>query len=196
KPLVSVVIPNHNGVTPRNGLKYLELVLPSLRAQTIQDFDVTVVDDASTDGSVDYLERSWPQVRVVALEANAGFAAAVNRGIDASDGELVALVNNDVELAPDWLEELVGELRRDPGLGFVTGKILSFETPDVIDEVGQDYFTCGRFAPRGKGERDGGQYERAQSIPIATAAASIYRRAAVESAGGFDEDYVFYCEDA
>jgi GT2 family glycosyltransferase len=195
-PKVSVVIPNRNGVTSRDGLSYLELVLPSLGAQTYQDFDVTVVDDASTDDSVAYLQRNWPEVRVIALGENAGFPAVVNRGIEATSGEFIALINNDLELSPDWLEGLVRELDENPEIGFVTGKILSYEDRDMIDEAGQDYYTCGRFSPRGHGERDIGQYGERRRIPIATAAASIYRRSAVERAGGFDEDYFLYCEDS
>jgi GT2 family glycosyltransferase len=190
------VIPNRNGVTPRDGLKYLDLVLPSLGAQTYHDFDVTVVDDASTDDSVAYLQRNWPEVRVIALANNAGFSGAVNRGIEASRGEFVALINNDIQLSPDWLQGLVRELEENPEIGFVTGKILSYEERDVIDEAGQDYYTCGRFAPRGAGERDVGQYGEPLPVPIGTAAASIYRRTAVERAGGFDEDYFLYCEDS
>jgi GT2 family glycosyltransferase len=195
-PKVSVVIPNRNGVTPRDGLTYLEMVLSSLGEQTFSGFDITVVDDASTDDSVAYLERNWPRVRIVALDQNAGFPGVVNRGIEATTGEHVALLNSDIELSPDWLEQLVDELDGDPEIAFVTGKILSYAERDVIDEAGQDYYTYGRFAPRGQGDRDIGQYDEKRPATIATAAASIYRRAAVAQAGGFDEDYFLYCEDS
>jgi GT2 family glycosyltransferase len=195
-PKVSVVIPNFNGATPRDGLVVLDLVLSSLEKQSFRDFDVVVVDDASRDESIAYVERNWPDVRVVANEHNAGFPATVNAGIAASSGEHVALVNNDVELDPGWLEALVGVLDRDPGIGFVTGKILSYADRDVIEQVGQDYYTCGRFTPHGLDERDTGQYESEREIAIATAAASIYRREAAERAGRFDEDYFLYCEDS
>jgi GT2 family glycosyltransferase len=187
-PRVSVVIPNRNGITPRDGIRYLELVLPSLQKQVFRDFDVVVVDDASTDDSIKYLEENWPEVRVVASRENLGFPATVNRGIDATEGEYIALVNTDVELAEDWLEGLVRELDGNPSAGFVTGKILSYGQRDVIDEAGQDYYSCGRFAPRGNGEVDRGQYEERVRVPLATAAASLYRRAAVERVGGLDED--------
>jgi GT2 family glycosyltransferase len=195
-PKVSVVIPNRDGITPRDGLVYLELVLPSLREQTFRDFDVTVVDDASGDGSVEYLERNWPEVRVVAVPENLGFPAVVNRGISQTEGEYIALLNNDLELSEDWLLDLVGELDRDRSLGFVTGKVLGFRRRNLIEQAGQDLYTCGRFAPRGLDEEDSSQFAEKQAIPIATAAASLYRRSAVELAGGFDEDYFLYCEDA
>jgi GT2 family glycosyltransferase len=196
KPKVSAVIPNRNGATPRDGLTYLELILPSLREQTFRDFDVTVVDNGSTDGSVEYLREHWPEVRVVGLAENAGFPAAVNRGIEASAGEYIALLNNDIELSPDWIERLVAELDRDPELGFVTGKILRFAERDVVEQAGHDFYTYGLFAPRGLDERDTGQYDHPAPTAIVSAAAAMYRRAAVERVGAFDEDYFLYCEDA
>jgi GT2 family glycosyltransferase len=195
-PKVSVVIPNHNGMTERDGLVFLELVLSSLRRQTLGDFDITVVDDASTDGSVEYLEREWSEVRVVALAQNSGFPAVVNRGIDASDGEYVALLNTDVELSENWLEELSAALDSDPGLGFVGGKIMRYGEREVFEQIGLDFFTSGRFEPIGIDEQDSGQYDAGREIAAVTAAACMYRRSAVEAAGGFDEDYFLYCEDA
>ena len=196
EPKVSIVIPNRNGMTPRDGLTYLDMVLPSLREQSFRDFDVTVVDNGSTDESVAYLAREWPEVRVVELTENTGFPAAVNRGIEASGGEYVALLNNDVELSADWLEKLVAELDGDPGLGFVTGKVMRFTERDVIEQAGHDFYTCGRFVPRGRDERDAGQYDERAPTAIVTAAAAMYRRAAVERVGGLDEDYFLYVEDA
>jgi GT2 family glycosyltransferase len=191
-----VVIPNHNGVTPRDGLTYLEMILPTLREQSFRDFDVTVVDDGSTDDSVPYLEENWPEVRVVALAGNSGFPKTVNTGIEATSGEYIALLNNDIELSPDWLEQLVGKLDREPGLGFVTGKIVRYQERTVIEQAGQDLYSCGMFAPRGLDAEDVGQFDEPRQITIATAAASIYRREAVVRANGFDEDYFLYCEDA
>lgn len=196
RPTVSVVIPNRDGITPRDGLKYLEMVLSSLREQSFQDFDVTVVDDGSTDESVGYLRSEWPEVGIVQLDEGSGFPAVVNRGIEASDGPYIALLNNDIELAPGWLEHLVRELDRDPALGFVTSKVKGYWNREIIDEAGHDLYTCGRFAPRGMGEEDVGQYDERSSTPIVTAAAALYRRSAVEAVGCLDEDYFFYCEDA
>jgi GT2 family glycosyltransferase len=194
-PTVSIVIPSRDGATPRDGLVYLDMVLETLAEQRFRDFDVTVVDNGSSDGSVEYLRRGWPEVRVVALPANAGFPTAINRGVEASRGRYVALLNNDVELSPDWLELLVAELDRDRGVGFVTGKIMRYDDRDVIEQAGHDFFVCGRFEPVGLDQPDTGQYEERRPTAIVTAAAALYRREALERAGGFDEDYFLYCED-
>jgi GT2 family glycosyltransferase len=195
-PKVSVVIPNYNGVTPREGLLYLEMVRDTLGAQSFRDFDVTVSDDASSDDSLAWLAANWPDATVVALDRNSGFAASANAGITASRGEYVALMNADLELSPDWLEATAAELDRDPGLGFVTGKVLAHADRRLVEQAGQDWYTCGRFSPRGLDDPDTGQFEERRRVPIGTGAAIVYRRSAVEAAGGFDEDYFVYCEDA
>jgi GT2 family glycosyltransferase len=195
QPTVSVVIPNRDGATPRGGLTYLEMVLETLDGQSFRDFDVTVVDNGSTDGSVEYLRERWAEVRVVELPENAGFPTAINRGVEASEGRYVALLNNDLELSPDWLELLSAELDRDPEVGFVTGKIMRHDDRDVIEQAGHDFFVCGHFEPVGLDQKDEGQYDERRATAIVTAAASLYRREALSRAGGFDEDYFLYCED-
>ena len=195
-PRVSVVIPNRNGVGTAEGGRYLEMVLSTLREQSFQDFDVTVVDNGSIDGSVEYLEREWPEVRALAMGENAGFAAAVNRGIESTSGEYVAVLNNDVELNRDWLRVLVDELDREPDVGFATGKVMRYDRRNVLEQVGLELYTCGRFEPRGIDEVDVGQYDKPRELAMATAAAVLYRREAVEQVSGFDDDYFIYCEDA
>jgi hypothetical protein len=195
-PSVSIVIPNRDGATRRDGLTYLDMVLGTLSEQSFRDFDVTVVDNGSSDGSVEYVRERWPDVQVVALPENVGFSGAINRGVDASRGRYVALLNTDVELSPDWLELLVAELERDPGVGFVSGKIMRHDDRDVIEQIGQDFFTSGQFEPIGLDQKDTGQYDERRPATIVTAAAVLYRRAALRAAGDFDEDYFLYCEDA
>ena len=193
---VSVVIPNLNGMSETDGVPYLDMVMSTLTEQSFRDFDVTVVDNGSADGSVEHLDREWPEARVVAMGENAGFPAAVNRGIAVSQGEYIALLNNDVELDPHWLRLLVEKLDEDPAIGFATGKIMRHDRRNVLEQVGLDLYTCGRFVPRGQDEPDSGQFDQSREIAMATAAAVLYRRDAVERAGGFDEDYFLYCEDA
>jgi GT2 family glycosyltransferase len=195
QPTVSIVIPNRDGATPRQGLRYLEMVQRTLAEQSFVDFEVIVVDNGSTDGSVEYLRERWPEARTVELSGNRGFPAAINRGLEASRGRYVALLNTDVELSPDWLELLVAELERDRRVGFVTGKVMRHGDRGLIEQVGQDFFSCGHFEQLGRDQRDTGQYDERRPATIVTAAAALYRREALREAGDFDEDYFLYCED-
>jgi GT2 family glycosyltransferase len=182
--------------TYTRGLDFLPVLLRSLAAQSYEDHEVTVVADGGDAEVLAYLDREWPQVEVVSTPQPRGYAAAAALGVRSSRGRYLAMLNDDVELEPQWLELLVAELERDPGLGFVTGKTLLYDERDVINETKQDLYTCGRFEPRGLLERDEGQWDRRLPTAIVTGSASLYRRDAVEAAGGFDEDYFMYCEDA
>src|SRR4051812_22276592 len=106
-PLISVVIPNYNGAA------LLPACLDALRAQTLRDFEIIVVDDASRDNSLEVL-AGYPEVRVVRLERGRKFAGAANAGLREARGDLLALLNNDTAAAPDWLEQLTGGLERNP----------------------------------------------------------------------------------
>jgi hypothetical protein len=145
---------------------------------------------------VAYLEEEWPEVRVLVTPEPRGYAAVAELGVRSSAGAHVALLNDDVELAPPWLELLVAELERDPKLGFVTGKTLLYQDREVINETKQDLYTCGRFVPGGLLERDEGQWDRRLPALMVSASTCVYRREAFDAAGGFDEDYFTYCEDA
>jgi GT2 family glycosyltransferase len=191
QPAVTAMITTYN-----RGMEYLPTLLSSLGSQSFRDHETTVVVDGADPEVMAYLEREWPEVEILSTPAARGYAAAAALGLSSADGRHVAILNDDVELEPDWLELLVAELEADPRLGFVTGKTLLYEERDVINETKQDLYTCGRFEPRGLLERDVGQWDQRQPATIATAAASIFRREAVEAAGGLDQEYGFYCEDA
>jgi|SRR5215207_3371351 len=188
---VSVVI-----TTYTRGREYLPALLRSLVEQTCGDHQITVVADGGDPEVIAYLEREWPAVEVVSVPERRGYAGVAGLGVRSTGGRYIAMLNDDVELEPNWLELLVGELERDPGLGFVTGKTLLYDQRDVINETKQDLYTCGRFVPCGLLERDEGQWDRRLPAASASASTALYRREAVEAAGGFDEDYVMYCEDA
>ncbi|HEX7242955.1 MAG TPA: glycosyltransferase family 2 protein [Longimicrobiaceae bacterium] len=186
-PRVSVVIPTWNGE------KLLPMVLDSLRTQRYRDFDTVVVDNGSEDGSVELLAREYPEVRVVALPENLGFSVAVNAGIRAGDGELVALVNNDVELDPEWLAEMVAALDRDPRAGSATARIRQFRARHLLDSAGDRII--GVPAGRGYGATDGPEFDRVEYIASPCAAAALYRREMLDEIGLFNEDFFAYYED-
>jgi GT2 family glycosyltransferase len=178
-----------------NGKHFLGECLGSLRAQTITDFEIVLVDNGSTDGSVEYVRHEFPEVRVVALNDNAGFARGNNIGIRASTSEYVALINNDTKAHPRWLESLTTTLDAYPDVGFCASKILLYDQPDVIDSAGDLFYTCGVGEKRGRSEGDDERF--ADLIPVfgACAAAALYRRSMLEDIGLFDEDFFAYAED-
>jgi GT2 family glycosyltransferase len=188
-PTVTVAIANYNGRT------LLEEMLGSLARQTLRPSAIVVVDDCSEDDSVEYLRASWPQVRVVGLSARRGVSAALNACLAAADTELVGLFNNDMELAPDCLAELVAELDRHPQIGSVTPKMLDFVERTLLDGAGDVLSWRGGGRRRGHGERDVGQYEAAEEVFGPCGGAALYRRRALEAVGGFDEAYYAYYED-
>lgn len=179
-----------------DGIELLKIVLPSLQAQRYHDFSVTVVDDASTDPTAPWLAEQWPVVAVLRLASNVGVAAALNRGAAAQQGELVALLNNDLELDPGWLEVLVAELDAHPTAAWCGGKQLRYHDRRRLDGAGDVIGWSTGATRRGHGELDSGRYDRPEWIFSAGAGAALYRRAALEQVGGFDEDFLAYGEDS
>jgi GT2 family glycosyltransferase len=177
-----------------NGARYLRACLDSLRAQRFGDFDVVVVDNGSTDGSLRILAESYPEVRVVAWDANRGVAAAFNEGVRQCRAELLALVNNDMELDGGWLEALVGALDDHPAAGAAASKIL-FIDRQTINSAGDFYGRDGIPGNRGVHEIDRGQYDQPAYVFGASGGASLYRRRLFDEIGLFDERLVSYCED-
>jgi GT2 family glycosyltransferase len=188
-PQVTVAIPNYNG------RKLLEEMLPSLQRQTLRPAAIVVVDDCSEDDSVAYLADRWPQVRVVALPRRGGVSAAMNACLAAADSELVGLFNNDMELHPECLAELVAELQRHPEAGSATPKMLDFIERTVLDGAGDLLTWRGGGRRRGHGRRDTGQYDSPEEVFGPCGGAALFRRWALEKVGGFDEDYLAYYED-
>jgi GT2 family glycosyltransferase len=182
-------------VATYNGRELLQTALGSLAAQRFRDFSVVVVDDASSDGTPEWLAESWPDVQVIVHPVNRGVTAALNTGLRASASELTMLLNNDMELHPDCLGELVAALRENPGAGSAAPKQLSFHERDVLDGAGDVFNWAGLGWRRGHGERDSGQYERPQAIFGACGGAAVYRRAALEVVGLLDEDFFAFYED-
>ena len=185
---LSVVIPNYNG------LQYVKGCLDSLRAQTLSDFLVIFVNNGSTDGSRELVEREYPEVQVVALPENLGFCQAVNRGLQASETPYVVLLNNDTEADPRFLEELLSGIKRKSRAFSCAAMMLQFHQRDRIDDAGNFYNAMGWAFARGKG-KPAARYEKECRIFSSCGGASIYRRKALEKTGLFDEEHFAYLED-
>jgi GT2 family glycosyltransferase len=188
-PQVSVVIPNWNG------RRWLGPCLEALSAQQLAPAEVIVVDNGSVDCSVEYLGAAHPDVRVIALSTNTGFAHAANRGLRDAACELVALVNTDVLVAPDWLARVAPALAADPAVAAVACKMLSLEDPARVYDAGDILRRDGVCEQRGRFLPDDGRWDRPGEVFGACAGAALYRRSDVLAVGGFDERYIAYLED-
>jgi GT2 family glycosyltransferase len=188
-PTVSIIIPNWNGA------EHLPTCLESLRRQTLPDFEVIVADNGSTDGSLPLLARDYPEVQVLALGENRGFAGACNAGMQAARGTFVVLLNNDTETDSHWLEEIAAAFERHPEAGLVASKMLLFDRRDVFHTAGDFYRVDGIPGNRGVWQRDVGQYDREEYVFNACGGSAAYRRAMLDQVGLLDEDFFFSCED-
>jgi GT2 family glycosyltransferase len=188
--LVSVIVVNWNG------LAYLDECLESVEHQSYPHIERLVVENGSTDGSRPWLhQRCGENWRLVELSSNQGFAGGVNAGILASQGEFVALLNNDAVADRDWLSSLVACMTK-PEVGMAASKILFYDRRQVIDKVGHLLYPDGLNRGRGAGEVDRGQFEQCDEVFFPDGCAALYRRSMLEDIGMFDEQFFAYGDDA
>jgi GT2 family glycosyltransferase len=196
---ISVVVVNWN----RKEL--LRAALLSLAAQTFSDFEVIVVDNGSGDGSpalAKEMAALFPgPVRLIENLENRGFCAANNQGFAVSQSEYIALLNNDAEADPGWLQAMYDAIRVKPDVGesdvgMVASKILVWEDPRIIDKCGHLIYPDGQNRGRGCGQIDRGQFNRQEEALWPDGCAALYRRAMLDEVGGFDEEFFAYADDA
>jgi GT2 family glycosyltransferase len=191
EPSISVVIPSWN----RRDL--LSRCLESLRHQECTDFETIVVDNGSTDGSVELVRRHFPDVILLCQSTNLGFAGAVNEGIRASRGRYVALLNNDAVPDPGWLLALRKRIERSDRIGAVSAKVVRREPSGVVtfDSTGDFLHVWGLPTPRGRGLVDKGEYDEPEEVFAACGAAAMYRKSMFDEIGLFDPQFFAYYED-
>lgn len=189
-PFFSVLIPNFNGMA------HLPTVMSALEAQTFQDFERIVIDDASVDQSVAWLEEHYPQVRLLVNRRNLGFATACNVGAAAARGRFIVLLNSDTEPEPGWLGELVQAICRHPEAAIFASKLLLFDRRDTIHAAGDALGRDGIPRNRGVWEPDDARFQREEEVFGACGGAATIRRDVWQALGGFDEALWMYLEDA
>lgn len=179
-----------------NGKAYLPDCLESLKSQTFRDFEAILVDNGSSDGSLEFVGIHYPWVKTVALPANRGFAGGNNAGYPHASGDYIIALNNDTEAESTWLEELVRVTDENPAVGMVASRICSYDDHDVIDSLGvkicSDGMSRGAFRLQRFSDLALGKTEE---ILLPSACAALYRRRMIETVGFFDEDFFAYCED-
>ncbi|MGO9016304.1 MAG: glycosyltransferase family 2 protein [Dissulfurispiraceae bacterium] len=189
-PVISVIIVNLNGE------RYLRDCIVSLACQTFSDFEVIVVDNGSTDSSLDLIRNDFPWVRVIGLAKNTGFAEGNNTGFATSSARYIVTLNNDTIANSGWLKALYEAAESDPLVGMVASKIFLGREGRELDSAGMLIYPDGMSRQRGRGEIDSGQFDNIGEVLFPSACAALYRGDMLKDIGGFDEDFFCYCEDA
>lgn len=192
----SIIIPNYNGA------RFLAGCLDSLKNQTLAPFEVIVVDDASTDNSVELIRKDYAWVKLIVRAQNGGFAKGCNDGLDAAQGDFLVLFNNDAEADPAWLAAIAKTFEERPEISSVASRIMLYDKRNVFHTTGDYYRLNGVPGNRGVWQEDIGQYNQAEEVLGACGAASAYKRAVLDELRSdnpdgkiFDESLVMYCED-
>lgn len=192
---VAIVILNWNGE------KLLERFLPSV-TQYSGEAEIYVADNASTDGSIDFLKANYPSVKIVQNSANGGFAKGYNDALQHVDADLFCLLNSDVEVTENWLPPILKAFEELPDATIIQPKILDLKKKDhfeyagaaggFIDKLGYPFCRGRIFQAL---EKDEGQYDDVRDIFWATGACMFIKRDVFEVLGGFDEDYFAHQEE-
>ncbi len=187
---ITVVIPNYNGI------RFLKDCLDAVLAQAADTpkYEVLVIDNGSTDGSLELLRESYSQVHVEALPENTGFCHAVNVGLRLSESPYVILLNNDTKVKSEFIKNLCYAIEDKPNAFSVSAKMLMWDNPELLDDAGDRYCVFGWAYARGKG-KGAERYSEPCEIFSACAGAAIYRKSIFEEIGYFDEEHFAYMED-
>jgi GT2 family glycosyltransferase len=195
-PEVDIVILNHNGK------RFLNECLTSVLKSTYTKKQVYLLDNASTDDDVAYVIKNYPEVKIIQNPLNNGYCAAYNIAFNVCPGEYIICLNNDVTVAPDWIESLVNLAESDQRIGAIQPKLLSYHQPThfeyaggsggMIDVFGYPFLRGRIFTEI---EEDKGQYEDIAPVFWTSGAAMFIRKSALEESGLLDETIVHHMDE-
>lgn len=195
-PRVAVVILNWNGI------KYLRDFLPYVIASTWPGLDIVVGDNGSTDGSVEFLKSTYPQIRIIENKANYGFTGGYNRVLAQVDADYYILLNSDVEVQPGWIEPVIALMENDASIAAAAPKIKAYHQKTHFEHAGAAGGFIDKFGyPFCRGrifyeiEEDRGQYDVTGEVFWATGAAMFVKKKYWDEAGGFDESFFAHMEE-
>lgn len=179
-----------------NGGDGLLACFTALDAQTRPFDEIVLVDNASQDGSADAVAQRFPRVRVLRNDANLGFGAGVNRGVQAATSDWVALINSDAIADRDWVARMLEVADFGAGVGMVACKIYLNRERRTLDKVGHKIALDGQNFGRGHGALDTGQFDHLTEVAWPDGCAALFRRSLFLQVGGVDEEFFAYADDA
>ena len=188
-PKVSVAILNFNGKA------HLETCIDSISRTNYANFEILLVDNGSSDGSVEYVKGFYPEVKLIQNSQNLGTAAGYNCGIVNSEGKYVAIMNNDIEVDPDWLIECIKVAEEDNRIAVCDSKYMNFyhrKRFDTVSAGGRLIDMFGNVFTRGRGEEDKGKFDTVTEVFVGL---TLFRRNALVEAGIFDEVFFYGSEE-
>lgn len=188
-PHITVLILNYNGKP------HLKDCFQSVLTTEYPSFEAVLIDNASTDDSVAFVQQHFPSVRIVRFEKNYGFAEGYDRAIRATESDFIALLNNDTHVHPRWLMELMQTLRDEPSVAIAGAKLLCSARPELIDHAGGLISPIGSGIDRAKYQPDELVHFSSGPIGFACGGALVLRKKCYLDVGGFDPAYQFYHED-
>ncbi len=184
-PKVSIIILTFNG------LEILKISLPSVLKTKYPNFEIIVVDNGSSDGTVSYLSGMFPNVSVISIYPNKGIDVPFNLAASSAHGPLLAFLNNDMEVDPNWLLPLVQAMDNDERVACCDSKLVNYYKRDKIDAVGGFIDNYGNTVVRGTGEIDKSQF-KIQEVFVGV---SLFRKDLFMKVGGFDESFFAYFDE-
>ena len=186
--MVSIVIPNYNGK------HFLKKCLDSISKQTYKNIETIVVDNASSDNSIEFLKDEYPNVITISMTTNTGFSGAVNKGIIESKGDYVFLLNNDTEIDEKCVEYLVNTIKQNQNIFSVNSKMIQYNKRALLDDAGDEYNIFGWAFKRGFNQRVQTNI-KPRRVFTCCAGATIYNKKILNKLGYFDEAFFAYLED-
>lgn len=188
-PIVSIVVLNYNGK------QFLDACVASIEAQTFQNFELILVDNASADASWEHMVNRWEGAHVlIRNDENLGYAEGNNVGLRVARGQFLVVLNNDTVVDPEWLAELLKAAERHPEYGMFSSQIRSYAQPEILDTIGVILYRDGMSRGLGRLE-PADRYSEPRDVFAPSGCAGFYRREMLEQVGLFEKDYFAYCED-
>ena len=188
-PEIAVMILNHNG------LKYLNKCLSSLNNDLYSNKIIYILDNNSTDKSVDYVYNKYPTVNIMQFKENYGFSYSYDYAIRSLKNKYIAILNNDTYVHEMWLSELYKNMKEKESIGICGSKMLDYLNQNIIDHAGGLINVIGGGNDIGKGEMDYEKFNKSEYVGFACGGAALINKDAYLSIGGFDPKYFLYHED-